>query len=151
MFKLGLKHITGLIHVLNLDLRSSFDLLGTQLEVQWAYSGHSVHLQWGTVHALHAIYNGHCSYTVARYSVQCPTVGALNAHCMPTALWAGSTLEREYSWFYSAVCLQCTLQRTVCPLALHFELGCYFVPLASYWQKGYLYNAAQKDIMNQLN
>ena len=26
----------------------------TQLEVQWMYSGHLVHLQWGTVHALHA-------------------------------------------------------------------------------------------------
>ncbi len=40
-----------------------------QLEVQWVYSGHLVHLQWGTVHTLHAIYSGHCSYTVARYSV----------------------------------------------------------------------------------
>ncbi len=26
----------------------------SQLEVQWAYSGHLVHLQWGTVHALYA-------------------------------------------------------------------------------------------------
>ncbi len=43
--------------------------LATQLEVQGAYSGHLVHMQWGTVHALHAIYSGHCSYTVARYSV----------------------------------------------------------------------------------
>ncbi len=26
----------------------------SQLEVQWAYSWHLVHLQWGTVHALHS-------------------------------------------------------------------------------------------------
>ncbi len=38
----------------------------TQLEVQWAYSGHLVRLQWGTIHALHAIYSGHCSYTVSK-------------------------------------------------------------------------------------
>ncbi len=37
-------------------------VLTTLLEVQWVYSGHLVHLQWGTVHALHAIYSGHCSY-----------------------------------------------------------------------------------------
>ncbi len=42
----------------------------TQLEVQWPYSGHLVHLQWGTVHALHAIYSGHC-----RYTLYCFTVG----------------------------------------------------------------------------
>ncbi len=35
-------------------------LMVTQLEVQWAYSGHLVHLQWGNVHALHVIYIGHC-------------------------------------------------------------------------------------------
>ncbi len=28
----------------------------TPLKVQWAYSGHLVHLQWGTAHGLHAIY-----------------------------------------------------------------------------------------------
>ncbi len=31
-----------------------------QLEVQWVYSGHLVHLRWGTVRALYAIYSGHC-------------------------------------------------------------------------------------------
>ncbi len=60
-------------------------------------SGHLVHLQWGTVHALHAIYGGHRSYTVAIHSV-----GPL---------------------YCQTVCLQCALQRTVRPL--HFELGSY--------------------------
>ncbi len=81
--------------------------LSTQLEVQWVYSGHLVYLQWGTVHALHAVYSGHCTLyvtTVCRFAalglwptycrwhaahVQCPTVGTLNAHCTPTALRAG--------------------------------------------------------------
>ncbi len=56
----------------------------SQLEVQWAYSGHLVHLQWGsgTVHALHAIYSGHCSYTVARYTVH--TVGIYSVHTVDT-------------------------------------------------------------------
>ncbi len=62
----------------------------TQLEVQWVYSGHLVHLQWGTVDALHAIYSGHCSYTVARYSVHtvvtysAHTVDTLYVHCIRT-------------------------------------------------------------------
>ncbi len=59
----------------------------SQLEVQWAYSGHLVHLQWGTVHALYAIYSGHCGYTVARNSVHTVvtysgyTVYTLYPHC----------------------------------------------------------------------
>ncbi len=52
--------------------------LSTQLEVQWAYSGHLVHLQWDTVHALHAIYSGHRSYTVARHSLH--TVVTYSVH-----------------------------------------------------------------------
>ncbi len=69
----------------------------TQLEVQWAYSGHLVHLQWGTVHALHAIYSGH---TYVKRICTARTVGTL--YCF-------------------IVGLQCALQRTVRPL--HFELG----------------------------
>ncbi len=65
----------------------------SQLKVQWAYSGHLMHLQWGTVHALHqsirAIGTSHCRW-YAVY-VQCPTAGALSAHCTPTALQAGTS------------------------------------------------------------
>ncbi len=32
---------------------AGISLASTQLEVQWAYSGHLVHLQGGTVHALY--------------------------------------------------------------------------------------------------
>ena len=65
-----------------------------QLEVQWAYSVHLVHPQWGTVHTLHAIYSGHCSYTVARQSVHTVatysvhTVDTLSIHCIHTAVYS---------------------------------------------------------------
>ncbi len=80
-----------------------------QLEVQWAYSGHLVHLQWGTEHALHAIYSGHCSHTVARYS----------AHTVVT--YSVCTARTVGTLYCFTVGLQCALQLTVCPL--HFELG----------------------------
>ena len=83
-----------------------------QLEVQWEYSGHLVHLQWGTVYALHAIYCGHCSYTVARYSVH--TV---------VAQWVKRVfIARIVGTLYCfTVGLQCALHTTVRPLL--FELG----------------------------
>ncbi len=43
----------------------------TQLEVQWTYSGHLVHLQWGTAHTLHAIYSGQCSYVISSTTSAC--------------------------------------------------------------------------------
>ncbi len=61
--------------------------LRSQLEVQWAFSAP---IQWGTVHALHVIYNGHCSYTVVRYSVHTVvtysvhSVDTLYVHCIQT-------------------------------------------------------------------
>ena len=90
----------------------------TQLEVQWAYSGHLVHLQWGTVHALHAIYSGHCSYTVARYSVHTVvtysvhTVDTLYVHCIHTVAYSAhcSYTVTRLQWIYSVstVYIQCT-------------------------------------------
>ena len=82
----------------------------SQLEVQWAYSGHLVHLQWGTVHALHAIYSGHCSYTVDRYSVH--TVDTLYIHCIHTVAYSAhcSYTVTRLQWIYSVstVYIQCT-------------------------------------------
>ncbi len=87
-----------------------------QLEVQWAYSGHLVHLQWGTVHALHAIYSGHCSYTVARYSVytvvtySVHTVDTLYVHCIHTVSYSAHSPQKKVSTTTSTPYTFCTVK-----------------------------------------
>ena len=93
-------------------------VISPPVEVQWAYSGHLVHLQWGTVHALYVIYSGHCSYTVARYSVHTVvtysvhTVDTLYVHCIPTVVYSAhcSYTVTRLQWIYSVstVYIQCT-------------------------------------------
>ncbi len=100
--------------------------LYSQLEMQWVYSGHLVYLQWGTVHALPAIYSGHCSYTVARYSVHRLLSIFYTAHTLPAS---GSVPA-----VYVQPALQLHWNYTAC--ALHFGLGylkvlfffCFFFP-----------------------
>ncbi len=55
-------------HAMQRQVMLDHCLLLSQLEVHWSFSGHLVHLR-GTVHALHAIYSGHCSYTVVRQGI----------------------------------------------------------------------------------
>ncbi len=61
----------------------------SQLEVQWAYSGHLVHLQWGTVH----LYM-HCMPSTVGTNFKCVVLYSgstvrTTTHCTPTALRAG--------------------------------------------------------------